>query len=152
MLPPLKMPDKALLSNSSDEIETAIQTLNLLEEVLTVSKREVETGRIRISVLTETEQREVSETLRSRNADIQRIAVGRRLAAGEAMPQSRIEDGILIVPVIEEVLVVEKRLVVTEELRIRIVHSHEQVQQTVLLRRQRAVVEHLQSANDDVPA
>jgi len=152
MLPPLKMPDKALPSNSSDEIETSIQTLNLLEEVLMVSKREVETGRIRISVLTETEQREVSETLRSRNADIQRIAVGRRLAAGEAMPQSRIEDGILIVPVIEEVLVVEKRLVVTEELRIRIVHSHEQVQQTVLLRRQRAVVEHLQSANDDVPA
>ena len=61
------------------------------------------------------------------------------------------EGDILVVPVVEEVLVMEKRLLITEELRIRIVHSHERVEQTVPLRRQRAMVEHLQPASDDVP-
>ena len=116
-----------LLTDAEHPNDKIVETLNLLEEVLTVGKRKVETGRVQISLLTETEQRQVSETLRSRHVDVQRTVVGRQLAAGEAIPQSWIEDDVLVVPVIEEVLVLEKRLVVTEELRIRIKHEEEQV-------------------------
>jgi len=144
--------DVPLPTDAQHSDETIIETLNLLEEVLTVGKRKVETGRVQISLLTETEQRQVNETLRFRHVDVQRTVVGRQLAAGEAMPQSRIEDDVLVVPVIEEVLVLEKRVVVTEELRIRIKHGEEQVQHTVPLRRQRAVVDHSRPANDDVSA
>ena len=128
---------------------TTLDTINLLEEVLRVGKREIETGRVRVSVLTDTEQRVVAETLRSRRVEVERVKLGRRLEPGEAMPQSRIEGQELVVPIVEEMLVVEKRLVVTEELRIRIMQTEEKVEQTVPLRRQRAVVERM-PANDDV--
>ena len=46
-----------------------------------------------------------------------------------------------IVPVLEEVLIVEKRLVLKEELRIRRSRSQETEEIPVRLRKQRAVVE-----------
>lgn len=122
---------------------TESQTIELLEEVLRVAKRTVEHGRVRVSVLTETEQRQVRETLRSSRVEVEHVAVGRRLEAGEAMPQPRTESDVLIIPVVEEMLVMEKRLVVVEEMRIRIVQTQEEVEQAVPLRRQRAVVERL---------
>jgi len=128
---------------------TTLETINLLEEVLRVGKREVETGRVRVSVLTDTEQRVVAETLRSRRVEVERVKLGRRLEPGEAMPQSRIEGQELVVPIVEEMLVVEKRLIVTEELRIRIMQTEDKVEHTIPLRRQRASVERL-PANDDV--
>jgi len=124
-------------------ITTETQTIELLEEVLRVAKRTVEHGRVRVSVLTETEQQQVRETLRSSRVEVAHVAIGRRLEAGEGMPQARTEDNVLIVPIVEEMLVVEKRLVVVEEMHIRIVQSQEEVEQAVPLRRQRAVVERL---------
>lgn len=119
------------------------QTIQLLEETLRVAKRTVEHGRVRVSVLTETEQGQVRETLRSSRVEVAHVAIGRQLEAGEAMPQPRTESNVLIVPIVEERLVVEKRLVVVEEMHIRIVQSQEEVEQAVPLRRQRAVVERL---------
>jgi stress response protein YsnF len=118
--------------------------LPLVEEVLRVGKRRVETGRVRVSVSTETEERLLRETLRTERAEVERVAVGRELAEGEQAPTARREeDGTLVVPVLEEVLVVERRLVLREEIRLRLVAAEEAVEQPVTLRRQRAVVERL---------
>ena len=46
-------------------------------------------------------------------------------------------------PVLEEVLVVERRLVLREEIRMRLVAVDEAVEQPVTVRRQRASVERL---------
>jgi stress response protein YsnF len=132
-------------------VTTETQTIELLEETLRVAKRTVEHGRIRVSVLTETEQQQVRETLRSSRVEVAHVAIGRRLEAGEVMPQARTENDVLIVPIVEEMLVVEKRLVVVEEMHIRIVQSQEEVEQAVPLRRQRAVVERL-APDGDGPA
>ena len=118
--------------------------LPLVEEALRVGKRRVETGRVRVSVSTETEERRLRETLRTERAEVERVAVGRELAEGEQAPTARREeDGTLVVPVLEEVLVVERRLVLREEIRLRLVAAEEAVEQPVTLRRQRAVVERL---------
>ena len=50
-------------------------------------------------------------------------------------------DGVTIIPVLEEILVVEKRLVLKEEVHIRRSTAGEEVEVPVTLRRQRAVVE-----------
>jgi uncharacterized protein (TIGR02271 family) len=139
-------PEKALGDRASS---TSVETIELLEEVLHVSKRTVETGRVKVSVLTETEQRLVTETLRSRRVEVERHTLGQQLQPGESVPASRLDGDLLIIPIVEEILVVEKRLVVTEELRIRVVHQDEPVTQTVPLRRQKAVIEQLTAANDD---
>ena len=57
------------------------------------------------------------------------------------VPGIRTEDGVTIVPVLEEILVVEKRLVLKEEVRIEQEVSQETVELPVSLRKQRAVVE-----------
>jgi hypothetical protein len=49
----------------------------------------------------------------------------------------------MIVPVLEEVLIVEKRLMLKEELRITKRQSETHQSQRVILRREEAVVEHL---------
>lgn len=118
--------------------------LPIVEEALRVGKRRVETGRVRVSVSTDVEERVVRETLRSERTEIERVPVGRELADGEPAPSVRQEpDGTVVVPVLEEVLVVEKRLVLREEIRMRLVAVDEAVEQPVSVRRQRASVERL---------
>lgn len=135
------------LERSGDEA-----VLPLVKETLRVGKRRVETGRVRVSVATETEEVLVQDTLRSERAEVQRVPVGRELADGEQAPSVRHEaDGTVVVPVVEEVLVVERRLVLREEIRLRVVASEEVAEQPVTLRRQRAEVERLPPATGGDP-
>lgn len=118
--------------------------LPLVEEALRVGKRRVETGRVRVSVHTDIEEQVVRETLRSDRAEIERVPIGRELADGEPAPVLRQEpDGTVVLPVVEEILVVERRLVLREEIRMRLVAVAEPVEQPVTIRRQRASVERL---------
>lgn len=118
--------------------------LPLVEEALRVGKRRVETGRVRVSVGTDTIEEVVRETLRSERAEIERVSVNRELADGEPAPAMRQEpDGTVVVPVVEEVLVIQRRLVLREEIRMRLVAVDEAVEQSVTVRRQRASVERL---------
>ncbi len=50
---------------------------------------------------------------------------------------------------VEEVLVVERRLVLREEVHLRRVAGTEQVDTTLPLRRQRAVIERIETSEDD---
>jgi stress response protein YsnF len=132
-----------------------LETMPLAEERLAIDRRVAETGRVRVRVVTDVEEARVREALRSEAIEVERVAVGRELAAGEAPPGPREEEGgaVLVVPVLEEVLVVEKRLVVKEELRLRRVAASETVEQAIPLRHQRAEVERLSpAAGDDAGA
>ena len=124
--------------------------LPLAGEALRVRKRQVETGRVRVSVTTGVEEQVVRETLRSEGAELKRVPIGRELAAGEPAPTMRQEpDGTVVVPVLEEILVVERRLVLREEIRMRVVVAEEAVEQPVTVRRQRASIECLPPVTSD---
>ena len=120
--------------------------LALAEEELRVRKREVATGRVRIRTVVDQTEEMVREHLQSEHLDISRVAVGREL---QASPEVRMEGEVLIIPVVEEVLVVEKRLVLKEELHVRRVVSQEQVEVPVTLRKQRAEVERVPPPETD---
>jgi uncharacterized protein (TIGR02271 family) len=111
--------------------------LQLFAEDLSVAKEKVETGRVRI--LTHTHEREalVDEDLAHERVDIETIPVNLQI---DAVPQVHQEGDITIVPVVEERLVVQRRLMLKEEVRIRRVRSTERHQQAVKLRYQEAVV------------
>ena len=121
---------------SDDPAEELV--LPLVEERLRVEKRAVDTGRVRVSLRTETVEELVRETLRGRRADVQRVPVGRQV---DDVPAVREEGGVMIIPVVEEVLVVEKRLVLREELHLRFVDEERVAEQRVERRVQHAVVE-----------
>ncbi len=83
----------------------------------------------------------MAESLARTRVNVERIAINRPLEPGEAVPRPRQElDGTTVLPVLEEVLVVERRLVLVEEVRIRAFREEETVTETVALRRQRAEV------------
>ncbi len=52
----------------------------LAEEAVTVSEREVETGRVRVALTTETQTVIAREVLRGRRIEVERVPVGRTLA------------------------------------------------------------------------
>jgi len=115
----------------------------VIEETARIDKRAVETGRVRVSTQTETVDQVLRESLRSDTVEVTRMAINRTLSEGEVPPVVREEDGVTIIPVLEEILVVEKRLVLKEELHIRRSSADEDVEVPVTLRRQRAVVERM---------
>jgi uncharacterized protein (TIGR02271 family) len=119
------------------------EVLPLVEETLRIERQEIVTGRVRVRVSTETEERLVAQDLTSDEVDVERVAVGTYLEAGAPVPQVRTENDVTIVPILEEVLVVEKRLLVREELHIRRRVTTEHTETPVTLRRQKAEVEHV---------
>lgn len=110
----------------------------VIEETLKVGKRTVETGGVRIRTVTTEHERTVDEPLGREEVTIERVPVDRVV---DGPQQSRREGDVLIIPVVEEVLVVEKRLMLKEELHVRKRWVEERRPQTVALRREEPIVE-----------
>jgi uncharacterized protein (TIGR02271 family) len=109
----------------------------LHREALDVSRQQVETGRVQVSTITKATDALVDELLTHERVEIERVAVGRVV---EKTPPIREEGETTIIPVVEETLVVEKRLVLKEEIHIRRVRVTEQHRETVVLREQEVVI------------
>jgi uncharacterized protein (TIGR02271 family) len=100
----------------------------------------VETGRVRIHKVVHEREEVIDQPLLSEEVNIERVPIHRFV--DEAIP-IRYEGDTMIISLLEEVPVIEKRLMLMEELRItkRHVEAHRPVQ--VTLRREEATVEHL---------
>ena len=140
-------------SNNEDPASESTEHIPVLEEHLSLGKREVVSGRVRVRITNATEQQRLQADLRSEAVTVDRVPIDRELAPGEAPPVPREEeDGkVFVVPVLEEVLVVEKRLVLREELRLRRTSDTQHVEQVVPVRRQTATVDRLPPAGDPPP-
>jgi stress response protein YsnF len=114
-------------------------TVPLLEERAIIEKRTVTTGKVRVVTHTETFEELARAVLEGEEADVVTVELD-QMVSGTA-PRIRTEDGVTIIPVLEEVLVVEKRLVLKREIRIRKRSTSETVEIPVSLRKQRAEVE-----------
>ncbi|WP_437596024.1 DUF2382 domain-containing protein [Sorangium sp. So ce590] len=87
----------------------------VVAQELEVQKRTVESGRVRIAKQVHERVEAVEEPLVSERVVVERVTVDQVVTEP---PATRQEGDTLIVPVVEEVLFVEKRLVLKEELRI----------------------------------
>ena len=125
-------------------VETPEATIPVVEEHLTIDKRVVETGRVRIRTVVNERLARVAEDLERDDVTIERVAVNREVTE---LPQTREEDGVLIVPILEEVVVVEKRLFLKEELRIHRNRKRERVDEAVRLRTMSAEVQRVPPAD-----
>jgi uncharacterized protein (TIGR02271 family) len=89
----------------------------LREEILAVNKRWVKAGEVRLHKEITERTEEVPYDLTHEEVDIQRVAVNRALGENETV-EPRQEGDTLVIPIVEEELVVTKRMVVREEVRI----------------------------------
>lgn len=118
----------------------------VLHETVHVGKRRVESGRVRVHKTVSERDEPVEVVLKRQDLEVERVPVGRVV---DRVPAPREEAGTLIVPVIEEVLVVEKRLMLKEELHIRRKNTEQTVRETVRLRAEAVSVEHVPAASTD---
>jgi uncharacterized protein (TIGR02271 family) len=124
----------------TDKQTEARTRVPLAEEVLSVGKRLVETGRVRISTKVEERFVQVAEDLVKDEIDVEYVDVDREV---DVAPEVRTEGDTLVIPLVEEVLVVERRLVVRQELRLTRRRRVERFEDELPLRRVRAEVERL---------
>lgn len=129
---------KTPLGTSAPSRTEAEETLiPLLAEEVAVSKKKVETGRVQVTRVTHEREQFIDQELARENVEIDRIPIDRRV---DAMPAVREEGDTIVVPIVEEVLVVERRLMLKEEVRIRRVRTTEKYREAVSLRHQEAMV------------
>lgn len=114
--------------------------LPLVGEELHVGKRAVERERLRVVTSVATRNERVDVPLLQEHVVVERIAVDRIV---EATAAPRQEGNTLVIPVYEEVLVVQKRLVLKEEVRITRTQQQERHAEQVTLRREEVSVERL---------
>ena len=120
----------------------------VIEEQLAFGTRVVETGRgVRIHKTVSEQPVTIDERLSRDEVEVRHVPVDRMVAAGET-PANRYEGDTLIIPVLEEVLVVERRLRIKEELHITRTRHEERYQETVPLKVERVDVERFDEAGN----
>lgn len=120
--------------------------LPLAEEQLTVDRRQVETGRVRVSTKVGVRKEDIEVDLTKEEVDVRRVPVGREV---EGPVEIRQVDDVTIVPVLEEVVVVRKQLILREEVHIRRRSSSRSERHEVDLRYEEPLIERLPADDDE---
>lgn len=129
---------------------TAAETIRIprLEEQLQVGTQTVETGRVTLAKTVHETEETVTIPLLQEQYVVERTAINQYV---EEPPAPRQEGETIIYPVLKEVLVVQKRLFLVEEIRVTHQQTQTQETQTVRLRREDITVER-RSSNSERPA
>jgi uncharacterized protein (TIGR02271 family) len=127
------------LSIGRAHLDAAAVVIPVVAERLEVGRRVTETGVVRLRKLVHERDELVDQEVTRETVQVERVPVGRVVDGPVAIRQ---EGDTIVVPVLEEVLVVERRLVLKEEVRIVRQRVTERAEpQRVTLRREEIVVE-----------
>jgi stress response protein YsnF len=138
------------MSNSSTPVsEQDSLRVPITEEVLSIEKRVVDTGRgVRVQKTVQTLPVVIDETLASEEINVQHVLIDRTLEKDELMPGTRYDGDILIVPVFEEIVVVERRIRLKEELHITRIRREEPFVETVMLKSEQVSIERFDESGE----
>lgn len=142
------------MSVDPTKLEPELQELikvPVLQEEAWVEKRIVDTGRgVRIHKTVAEHPCQIDERLLRDEVEVTHVPVDRIVPLDQA-PATRYEGDTLVVPVLEEVLVVERRLRIKEELHITRTRREERHVDTVLLKSEQVGVERFDEHGDIPP-
>lgn len=124
-------------------------TVPVYSETAWVDKRIVDTGRgVRIHKTVAEHPCQIDERLMREDVEVSHVPVDRIVPLDQA-PVARHEGDTLVVPIVEEVLVVERRLRIKEELRITRTRREAHHAETIMLRTEQVSVERFDEAGDE---
>jgi uncharacterized protein (TIGR02271 family) len=118
----------------------------VLVEELDVQKRLVETGKVRITKVVRERETLVDEPLLHDKVAITRVPIQR---AVDGPVPVREDNGTMIISIVEEVLVVEKRWMLREEIHVRKQRIETHQPQRITLRSEEVQVERVPQADED---
>ena len=114
-------------------------------EEITIEKEVIETGKVYVRTRVKEEEANINVPVVSEHYEIDRVPVNQ---VYPTPPPVRYEGDILVVPVIEEIVVVEKRYKVTEEVRLTKKKTETPYLQQITLRKEVVQVERISSDGD----
>src|SRR5262245_59246770 len=117
-----------------------LTVIPVVEEALTVAKRIIDRGGIRVSKLVHEHEEIVDELLQHQQVTVERVLLNQPV---DHAPSIKQEGNTLIIPIIEEILVVEKRLILKEEVRVTTQLVGQRHSQATTVRREEAVIERI---------
>jgi len=139
--------DLAQIAETIEVADGESRVIPVIREQVSVTRREVERGGVRVNKRVEEHEEIVEQPTYREEVTVERVALGRTIETATAPRQ---EGDTLIIPVFEEMLVVEKRLVLKEEIHITRRRIEETQQARVVLREEHVDIENL--ADDDTLA
>jgi len=131
------------VAQTAETLEVApgeARIIPVIREEVRVTRREVERGGVRVHKRVEEREEVVEQPTYREEVTVERVTLGQPLDTPVAARQ---EGDTLIIPVLEEMLVVEKRLVLKEEIRITKRRIEEMEQARILLREEHVDIEEL---------
>ena len=129
-------PDKSV-EETKDKDQIVVP---LHAEEVSVAKRRVVTGQVKVGTITKESEHLVEELLEHEHVEVERTAIGKQV---DKAPPVREEGDTLIIPILEEIVVVERRLLLKEEVRVRRTRETQPYQERVVVRKQEAVITRL---------
>ncbi len=123
------------------------EVIPVIEEELIAGKQAVKTGSVRVRKTVEHSNKIVEMAALQDVVQVNRVRIDRVI---DSMPQTREEGDTVIVPVVEEQLIVQKRLVLKEEIHIKRSQTRRKVRHAVTVDREHAVVEKLDASGEVV--
>ena len=130
-------PDVARAGQPSQQESNSV-VIPVIEETLSVGKRVVETGKIRILKNIQEHQETLNEPLAVRTFDIERVVINHPV---DSPPAVREEGSTTVYSVVEEQLILTKQLILREEIRVTRRDTERHDNQVVTLRREHVVVD-----------
>lgn len=118
-------------------------SIPVIEERLKIDKEIVETGSVHISKKVHEKEETIDLPGSREELDIERVAINKYVE--EAPPAIRHEGDKMIIPVLREVAVVEKRLVLVEELHVTKRQVKTEDRQSVTLRKEEVNIDRKKS-------
>jgi uncharacterized protein (TIGR02271 family) len=123
--------------NQSSTNETVVP---VLAEELDIQKQSVPTGGVRVHRRVLENDQTVEMPLRKEHVDVRRVVLNQRV---DGPLPVRKEGDTTVIPIVEEVLIVQKQFVLKEEIRVTRSVREELHRQKVTVRRQEAELEHV---------
>jgi len=117
----------------------------VVEETAVVYKERVVTDKVRLHKTVHEDREVLDIPVQTESLEVERVPVGQWV---DAPPAIRREGDTTVYPVVEEVVVVEKRLRLVEEVRVTQRRATRHVREEVALRREEITVEHEAAPRD----
>jgi uncharacterized protein (TIGR02271 family) len=134
-------------TNAVERDPDGIITVPKVEEQARVEVRKVDAGGVRVHKTVNEQPHLIDEQLLHDAVEVKHVPIDRVVPLTDA-PGARQEGDTLIVPILEEVLVVEKRCRIKEEIHITRSQRTEQHVETVVLRSEDVTIERFGQSSD----
>jgi uncharacterized protein (TIGR02271 family) len=133
------------INQNSDNRASQDTVIPVIEEQVVINKKIVETGRVQVSKIVH--ENVDSYTIPTIEEHINVERVPKNIIVDDVPPAIRYEDDVMIIPVLKEVAVVEKRIMLVEELRVTKTKTEKSETHEVTLKKEEVEVNRLNTGS-----